>query len=263
MNIKESKDLMERMGLLAPEMKLRRNIFEHYTSIDEILEEGIFTSHSAETIYKILKKNLNIHVIESPEYKPKENEIGIQFDAYKDSDKSYGTDEVSLISIVVSKDFEKIEKIKQFFNMCGWVLSETIDYPHDSSFSVYTFEKRKESDALPLPEYLYHITPENKVPKILKNGLEPKTNNKLSEHPERIYFFLTKDLTLNYKSYADSFWSSTHGQKPRSERYTLLKINTEKCRPGFKIYGDPNMVRGVWSFDNVPPEAITIEEEGI
>lgn len=85
----------------------------------------------------------------------------------------------------------------------------------------------------------------------------------MGEHPDRIYFFLQKDLTLNYKFYADDFWASGHKNTARDIKYTLLKIDTKKCRNDFKIYGDPNMIRGVWTFNNVPPEAIIIEEEGI
>jgi hypothetical protein len=37
---------------------------------------------------------------------------------------------------------------------------------------------------------LYHVTEKNKINKILKIGLTPKTNSKISEHPERIYFLV-------------------------------------------------------------------------
>lgn len=161
MNVESDINLMERMGMLPPDKKLRRNIFKHYETIDEIIEE------------------------------------------------------------------------------------------------------RRQDDELPVPKFLYHLTPENKVNKILKNGLVPKAQNKLGKHPDRIYFFLQKDLTLNYKFYADDFWASGHKNTTRDVKYTLLKIDTKKCRNDFKIYGDPNMIRGVWTFNNVPPEAITIEEEGI
>lgn len=263
MSIESSINLMERMGLLPPERKLRKNIFEYYETFNEILEEGIFKSHPAEDIFRILKKHFNVERIESNAYRPAENEIGIQFDTYRDSVSTYGSSEVSVISLVVPENHPQIEDIKRFFKLCGWVLSESTNFPGSENFIIYTFEKRRQEDELPVPKFLYHLTPENKLNKILINGLVPKAQNKLSEHPERIYFFLTRDLTLNYKLYADSFWESTHENTPRNINYILLKIDTKKCRDGFKIYGDPNMIRGVWTFDNVPPEAITIEEEGI
>ena len=262
-DIKESKDLMERMGLLPQKITLRKNIFEHNETLEEILEEGVFMSHDAEKIYDILNKHFKIIRIDQGRQVPSENEIGIEFDAYKDTNHSYGTNEVSVISIVIHKSNKSIENIKKFFELCGWVNSETIEYEKDSDFLVCTFEKRREEDALPLPKYLYHITPENKLNKILKIGLTPRSENKIGEHPERIYFFITKDLVMNYKSYADSFWKSKHGDTKRKEKYVLLKIDTKKCRSDFKIYGDPNMVRGVWSFDNIPAEAITVEERNI
>ena len=153
--------------------------------------------------------------------------------------------------------------LKRFFNTCGWPTAEEHNHETDKTSVVVTFEKRRQEDELPVPKFLYHLTPENKVGKILKNGLAPKAQNKLGEHPDRIYFFSQKDLTLNYKSYADDFWASAHKDTRRDIKYSLLKIDTEKCRNDFKIYGDPNMIRGVWTFNNVPPEAITVEEEGI
>lgn len=262
-NIEESKDLMERMGLLPPKITLRKNIFEYNETIEEILEEGVFMSHSAEKIYDILNKHFKVIRIDQERKIPSENEIGIEFDAYKDTNYSYGTNEVSVISIMIHKENKSIDNIKKLFELCGWINSETIIYQTDKNFLIYTFEKRREEDALPLPKYLYHLTLQNKVDKILKIGLTPRSGNKIGEHPERIYFFTTKDLTINYKSYADSFWKSKHGDTKREEKYVLLKIDTKKCRSDFKIYGDPNMVRGVWSFENVPEEAITVEEKNI
>ena len=260
MSLKNSIDLMERMGMLPPVKNSRRNIFEHYETIDEIIEEGIFESYSAEKILKILERHYRVY--RNGELPVKENEMTIEFDAYKTSPKTYGTEEVSVITIILKGGPEE-EKLKHFFNTCGWPVAEEHKYPADKTLAVITFEKRRQEDELPIPKILYHLTPENKVAKILKNGLAPKAQNKLGEHPDRIYFFLKKDLMLNYKSYADDFWGSIHKGEPRKVKYTLLRISTEKCRNDFKIYGDPNMIRGVWSFDNVPPEAITIEEEGI
>jgi hypothetical protein len=259
-SIEGSINLMERMGMLPPEKKLRRNIFEHHETIGEIIEEGIFRSYSAEKILDILERH---YTIQRDNQLPKtDSEITIEFDAYKDTPMTYGTEEASVITIIVKRGTEE-EKLKHFFNTCGWPVAEEYNHETDKTLVVITFEKRRQEDELPVPNFLYHLTPENKVNKILKNGLVPKAQNKLGEHPDRIYFFLQKDLTLNYKSYADDFWASGHKKETRDVKYALLKIDTKKCQNDFKIYGDPNMIRGVWTFNNVPPEAITIEEEGI
>ena len=260
MSIESSISLMERMGMLPPDKKLRRNVFGHHETIDEIIEEGIFRSYDAEKILEVLEHHYIIH---RDNRAPKtESEITIEFDAYKDTPMTYGTEEASVITIIVKRGTEE-EKLKRFFNTCGWPAAEEHNHETDKTSVVITFEKRRQEDELPVPKFLYHLTPENKVGKILKNGLAPKAQNKLGEHPDRIYFFSQKDLTLNYKSYADDFWTSAHKDTRRDIKYSLLKIDTEKCRNDFKIYGDPNMVRGVWTFNNVPPEAITVEEEGI
>jgi len=48
-----------------------------------------------------------------------------------------------------------------------------------------------------IPDMLYHASPIKFKDKILKSGLTPKSGNKLSNHPERVY--LTDDLEKSIK----------------------------------------------------------------
>jgi len=49
-----------------------------------------------------------------------------------------------------------------------------------------------------VPNIAYHLSPLNKKEKILKNGLCPKSFNRKTNHPERIYLFYDSHLILRY-----------------------------------------------------------------
>ena len=41
-----------------------------------------------------------------------------------------------------------------------------------------------------IPKFIYHVTPKSKLTNILNNSLLPKSYNKLTNYPERVYFIL-------------------------------------------------------------------------
>ena len=140
-------------------------------------------------------------------------------------------------------------------------------YNKNKDYNTYTFEKNRQEDEVETPEFLYHLTPVSKLDKILKNGLTPHSGNKMGEHPERIYLFRYRNLNVNYTLFANDLWAEEMKKqgnaqfvvnKQRNIKYALLQIDTSKLNEGFKIFGDPNLNRAVWTFDNIPPKAITV-----
>ena len=107
---------------------------------------------------------------------------------------------------------------------------------------------------LELYEYdtLYHVTPSISVPKILKIGLCPRSKNKTSSHPDRV--FLTKDeddaifLAKKFRKLNDKYKSST-----------ILEVNfAEACDndTSIRLFQDVNFVFGVFTLSNIPPKYI-------
>lgn len=87
-----------------------------------------------------------------------------------------------------------------------------------------------------IPEKLYHASPLKYKDRILKNGLSPRSGNKLSKHPERIY--LTDDLNNvnlfgNYLPNEKSVWFK--------DGYCIYSIDTNDID---KLYSDINYREG-------------------
>ena len=107
------------------------------------------------------------------------------------------------------------------------------------------------SNDIIIPEYLYHLTPENKVKKILEFGLVPKSNNRKTKYSERIYFFKEKN---NYQDLLNKLKINDKINFKNSE-YCLLEISTDEKT----IYHtDPNYIDGVYTYDNIHPKNIKV-----
>lgn len=94
-----------------------------------------------------------------------------------------------------------------------------------------------------VPEILYHASPIKYKDKISKIGFIPKTGNKISNHPERIY--LTDDLEKAI-SFGQNITSDTNNG------YCIFKINGG-CID--KLYIDINLISGgFYTLQNIKPE---------
>ncbi len=261
--------LMGRMGLITSTSPVRESKFKTDMSetMQQIIEEGIHKSYEAEDIYKILLKNYDIGYEKT--FLKQNKEIGIGFDTYRE-DGEYASDEVSVIVLFVKPDFQDIDKLKKFFEVCGWKCADSFQSTYKGYIGIQ-FEKNKQTDMIDVPQFLYHLTPSNKVEKILRNGLTPHAGNKKSDHMERIYFLQNKPSKIQCTLFAQELWQSSIEKKRflKSKtydgieklsrfQYSLLKIDVEKCNPNITFYGDPNADGAVWTFDNIPPQAIKI-----
>jgi len=101
-------------------------------------------------------------------------------------------------------------------------------------------------------EILYHTTPNIFVDKILKYGLIPKSKNKISFHPDRI--FLCTDLN-KIISIANKFKSMSNYKS----EWKILEINSKNIKE-LKCYEDPNYRNdgGIYTLNNIKPEYIKL-----
>ena len=109
---------------------------------------------------------------------------------------------------------------------------------------------------LDVPDFAYHLSPENKKEKILKDGLCPKSYNRKTKHPDRLYLFydsndyeeLLKNLKLNDKI------------KNLNRNYILYKV---KLNDKMIIHSDPNYHKGFYTYDNISPKNVEIFKENL
>jgi hypothetical protein len=105
-----------------------------------------------------------------------------------------------------------------------------------------------------IPDILFHITPNIFVDKILKYGLFPKSKNKISFHPDRIFLcndnIKTKILCNKFKKL------SNYGCD-----WKILKINSKDIKD-LKLYEDPNYRSdgGLYCLNNIENKYIEICE---
>lgn len=85
-----------------------------------------------------------------------------------------------------------------------------------------------------LPDKLYHVTPNKNIDKIYKNGLTPRNNNKVTNHPERVYLFGENNIN-NWKNIA----LNLKGENI-NEKYSLLEIEVNKVNKNIVFMYDPN-----------------------
>lgn len=264
-------NLMGRMGLIYNNPPIRESKFkiDMSPSITQIIEEGVFTSYEAEDIYRILLKHYSIGYVKT--FLNEKKEIGIAFDTYRKENGEYGSGEVTVIILTIPNNFKDTEKIKKFFETCGWKNAFTSNSSYEN-YTDYIFEKNKQVSEIKTPQFLYHLTPTSKVKKILANGLTPHSGNKKSDHLERIYFFQHKPDNIQCKLFVQELWQAgiekklflqskpyeEVGKFSREEKYSLLEIDITKCSSNIKFYGDPNADGAVWTFDNIPPQAIKV-----
>lgn len=109
-----------------------------------------------------------------------------------------------------------------------------------------------------IPNVLYHLTPDDNIDKIKKNGLIPKSKNRKSNYPGRIYLFesiaesnfLLRLLKLNDKI----------NNKIRT--YSLIKLDLSGIS-SIVIHTDPNYPIGFYTYDNIAPYNLEFLQSGL
>lgn len=100
------------------------------------------------------------------------------------------------------------------------------------------------------PNKLYHLSKSKNWDSIDKNGLYPKSKNRVSVHPERIYLF---DDINNYIPLLNRLKLSD-GINGFNYKYDLLEIDTSGDK--LILHTDPNYRFGYFTYDNISPNII-------
>lgn len=99
-------------------------------------------------------------------------------------------------------------------------------------------------------DYYYHATQSNRVPKILKTGLSPKSSSKQSTHPDRVYLAKTirdcEDLSKKLLPFL------------KGNEMTILRIDVKILGGKVKFFRDPNYSQGVYTLRNIPNYSIEV-----
>lgn len=114
-----------------------------------------------------------------------------------------------------------------------------------------------------IPNNLYHLTIEEYKDRILKNGLIPKSKNKLSQNLDRIYLCssikdcerLIPQMSMYYEREKDRNMYVSKNKYSKKTDPIILKIIPKDIK---KLYIDPNYINGYFTVDNIKPENIKL-----
>lgn len=164
--------------------------------------------------------------------------------------------------IVISNNKIELSEYIALINNLGYYISQvskTGDI-YQSSFKeseVYleiVLEAKFDIKVEDIPKTLYHSTHKKNLNKILKNGLVPKSESKLSKHPDRIYLTNRYEHVYYFSKYILDFYSKVNFYEHDS---VILKIDTTTDLD-IRLYVDINLSEtGYYTIDNIPPKYIT------
>lgn len=166
----------------------------------------------------------------------------------------------SSVSIEYVSHFYRNDETLKWCDDMYMNLAKKVD---DISRITIKFESKFDECLTQIPSEMYHITNDSYVDKILRNGLVPKSKNKLSSHPDRIYLCTSIDdcKSLEGRMYMqDSFnmmGLNLNKNNNKKLKYTILKIDMSDFSG--KIYKDPNYKdTGFYITTNIKPDKISI-----
>jgi len=213
---------------------------------DKKIYEGLIKSHSLSHVARILNSKKHIFRIDR-----EENQFYVDFFGAYEGDSL--TKYRELITLA--------NNLGYFPSLLQTDSGELVKNPKDiinfdvSKYAVtkITFEAKYDIEIEDIPKYLYHTTPVSRWEKIEKIGLTPKSQSKLSYHPERIY------LAFDEKEVAelgDMF------KRWKNEPHLILQIDTHRVPGKFRLFDDPNFKGyGAYTLNNIPPYAIKVVNE--
>jgi hypothetical protein len=168
-------------------------------------------------------------------------------------------DKSSIIISMLDSDKVKNESVVGLMNNMGWFPSYIMVHKNDNKGFKYsethlnnshidiTFESKFDEKVEDEYDKLYHVTTTNKVPKIIKRGLSPKSNHRLSYHPDRVYLTSKPNDILVSFLRLDKLYS-------KDMEYSILEIDNENL----ELYHDPNFDDGFYTYDNIHPDNIIV-----
>ena len=256
------------------------------------IEEGLIRTLDAEVAFRYVKDFFNIPDSSIVIYKIGRDERGKIISLKKEmkngrffADKGFDENPYDeTISVLLCNVKNNVQNVVNAMNLCGYFLSRPKqDEVPPNEWMWFRFEKRNQnsySKQLRLQtDRLYHVTPIERVEKILANGFTPKSSNEFFSYPGRVFFFNGAEDKLNVLEWAVKLLQSVIRKEYNKELqllmingveknpyshshnlkklFALMTINLRKVPEGVRFFMDSNAYGGVFTEDNLYPQVIS------
>ena len=248
-------------------------IIKYFKDYIDSINEGLIKTYPGDIISKKLTNlliglNFNFNV----DFLKDDNKIILTFNFFNSIPVSQLDDLFNSIDSVV-------------VNMCGWFPSQmnvtnvhglknylkydinNLYLNHIQYTKVELIYESKFDDLIDdIPNNLYHLSISEYEHKIIKNGLSPKSKDKLTSHLDRVYLcksiddckYLINRMKLYYND--EKKFNLFNKRKRKYDKDTkpiIFEIdNSDKFIKN--LYKDPNYENGFYTLENIPPDKLKI-----
>jgi hypothetical protein len=194
-------------------------------------------------------------------YFAKEYDISLDVEALNTSNTKNNINTKIQISVFDQEEenHDKVYKmIESYMDSLGYFISQSSSHEDLSPFPTLEiiFDLKYSDVETNHDRYLFHAAPKIYDNKIDKMGLVPKAKNKLAKTLDRIYLAVSLEEVENISKLLQAHTSMVDTKWDTNE-YTIYKVDTEKI-PGFKCFHDPDFAKGVYTYNNIGPEALEL-----
>jgi len=191
-------------------------------------------------------------------------------DRVKFVNRVFGSDS-SFDIIFDNLDQEILDKINEFMDEKGWfpanigfsgmkgrIYSQNFkDYLGDDDVQI-TYEAHSPDEIKITQTKAYHVTPDIFFNKINQEGLIPKSESKLSNHPDRVYLYRNQD---KHKDIVWTLWNSLSKERQEQiKNYYVLEIDLTQI-PNYNFFKDPQAMAdygAIYTDKPIPKSAIRV-----
>ena len=175
---------------------------------------------------------------------------------------------------------QRYEELNDFMDKtCGWKHGASLANGHTTKNKldflkeiqgvvVLQYEPKFDMETNNVPNVLYHLTTSDKLEKISKNGLTPKSSNNFFSFDDRIY--LSRDINSLYKFAKNKFFTTEidneiSGKYIERHKFIILQVKPEHR---MRFFEDVNFPQGVYTKENFsifsikPIEKIELNDDG-
>jgi hypothetical protein len=174
------------------------------------------------------------------------------------SEKLYNRNRIAILYVDMAKNTEIIKEEMESF---GWEYADISDVfvIHKTNCRVMTFDPsfpKEISKTVFSSKYIYHWTPIGRVSSILKEGIEPRSENTFLKYKPKVHL-IKENITKIEASILG--WQLFKANTTSSDgRYCLLRIEVEKLSKSTIFYGDTRCEYGITTKCPIPADAVEI-----